>query len=247
MQNFALLRAAGAAGLPVLLKRGMSATVEEWLLAAEYLAVSGAAGVVLCERGIRTFENATRNTLDISAVPVAKALSHLPVIVDPSHSGGRRDLVLPLARAAIAAGADGLIVDIHPVPGEALCDGGQALNDDELRDLMEIALVMPAFFGRPCRQVGAGQSLPELHHRLAMVDYHIMAAIGERRHIAQLIGALKHDPGRAVRDPGHEEQVLVEARALAQRFGVPAYTASRVYDCLIADSVQAQGGASEWS
>ena len=114
MQNFPLLQAVGGCGKPVMLKRGMSATIEEWLMAAEYIAQRGNLDIVLCERGIRTFENATRNTLDISAVPVAQRLSHLPVIVDPSHSGGRRDLVLPLSRAAIAVGADGIIVDVHP-------------------------------------------------------------------------------------------------------------------------------------
>ena len=106
-----------------MLKRGMNATIEEWLMAAEYIAQRGNLDIVLCERGIRTFEKATRNTLDISAVPVAQRLSHLPVIVDPSHSGGRRDLVVPLSRAAIAVGADGIIVDVHPHPESALCDG----------------------------------------------------------------------------------------------------------------------------
>jgi 3-deoxy-7-phosphoheptulonate synthase len=135
MQNFALLQAVGATGLPVLLKRGMSATVEEWLMAAEYIAQQGNLAVVLCERGIRTFETATRNTLDISAVLVAQQLSHLPVIVDPSHSAGHREMVLPLARASLAAGADGVIVDVHPRPAEALCDGPQALVHADLREL----------------------------------------------------------------------------------------------------------------
>jgi 3-deoxy-7-phosphoheptulonate synthase len=135
MQNFALLQAVGSAGKPVLLKRGMNATIEEWLMAAEYIAQRGNLDIVLCERGIRTFETATRNTLDISAVPVAQRLSHLPVIVDPSHSGGRRELVLPLSRAAIAAGADGLIVDVHPEPAMAMCDGDQALVDADMREL----------------------------------------------------------------------------------------------------------------
>ena len=121
-----LLQAVGAVGKPVMLKRGMSATIEEWLMAAEYVAQRGNLDIVLCERGIRTFETATRNTLDISAVPVAHALSHLPVVVDPSHCGGRRDLVVPLSRAAIAVGADGIIVDVHPDPETALCDGPQA-------------------------------------------------------------------------------------------------------------------------
>ncbi|HLU74638.1 MAG TPA: 3-deoxy-7-phosphoheptulonate synthase [Nonomuraea sp.] len=147
-QNFGLLQAVGAAGKPVLLKRGMSATMEEWLMAAEYIAQRGNLDVVLCERGIRTFETATRNTLDVSAVPVAQRLSHLPVIVDPSHSGGRRDLVLPLSRAAIAAGADGLIVDVHPKPEQALCDGPQALVDADLGELAQVMRDFPPLLGK---------------------------------------------------------------------------------------------------
>jgi 3-deoxy-7-phosphoheptulonate synthase len=138
MQNFPLLQAVGAVAKPVLLKRGISATVEEWLMAAEYIAQQGNLSTVLCERGIRTFERLTRNTLDISAVPVVQRLSHLPVIVDPSHSGGRRDLVLPLTRAAIAAGADGVIIDVHPEPRRALCDGDQALIKADIRELADI-------------------------------------------------------------------------------------------------------------
>ncbi len=148
MQNFALLQAVGSAGKPVLLKRGMNATIEEWLMAAEYIAQRGNLDIVLCERGIRTFETATRNTLDISAVPVAQRLSHLPVIIDPSHSGGRRDLVLPLSRAAIAVGADGLIVDVHPQPDVALCDGDQALTDPDIRELAEMGAALPPAVGR---------------------------------------------------------------------------------------------------
>ena len=127
MQNFQLLSEVGKAGLPVLLKRGAAATIEELLMAAEYIVKEGNRQVVLCERGIRTFETATRNTLDISAVPVIKAVSHLPVVVDPSHSAGRVDLVLALSLAAVAAGADGVIVETHPDPSTALCDGAQSL------------------------------------------------------------------------------------------------------------------------
>src|SRR5215472_192916 len=148
MQNFTLLQAVGAANKPVLLKRGMNATIEEWLMAAEYIAQRGNLDIVLCERGIRTFETATRNTLDISAVPVAQRLSHLPVIIDPSHSGGRRDLVLPLSRAAIAVGADGIIVDVHPHPEAALCDGPQALVESDLRELASVALHLSPLVGR---------------------------------------------------------------------------------------------------
>jgi len=148
MQNFGLLQAVGQCGRPVMLKRGMQATVEEWLMAAEYIAQRGNLDIVLCERGIRTFERATRNTLDISAVPVSHGLSHLPVIVDPSHSGGRRDLVVPLSRAAIAVGADGIIVDVHPHPEQALCDGPQALFGDELADLAAACRDLPPVVGR---------------------------------------------------------------------------------------------------
>jgi len=148
MANVVLLQAVGAAGRPVLLKRGMAATIEEWLMAAEYIAQRGNLDVVLCERGIRTFEPATRNTLDISAVPVVQATSHLPVIVDPSHAAGRKDLVVPLARAAIAVGADGVIVDVHPDPETALCDGPQALSGGSLRDLAAACRRLPPVVGR---------------------------------------------------------------------------------------------------
>jgi 3-deoxy-7-phosphoheptulonate synthase len=148
MANFGLLQAVGDAGKPVLLKRGMTATIEEWLMAAEYIAQRGNLDVVLCERGIRTFEPATRNTLDISAVPVVQATSHLPVIVDPSHAAGRKDLVVPLSRAAIAVGADGVIVDVHPDPETALCDGPQALVGSDLRALAQAVRQLPPALGR---------------------------------------------------------------------------------------------------
>ena len=131
MQNFILLSEVGKAGKPVLLKRGPSASVEELLMAAEYVVKEGNARVILCERGIRTFERSTRYTLDIGAIPVLKQETHLPVIVDPSHAAGRRDLVPALARAAVAAGADGIIVEAHPAPDEALCDGPQLIPTDE--------------------------------------------------------------------------------------------------------------------
>lgn len=148
MANFGLLQEVGRAGKPVLLKRGMSATIEEWLMAAEYIAQRGNLDIVLCERGIRTFEPSTRNTLDISAVPVVQALSHLPIIVDPSHAAGRKDLVVPLTRASIAVGADGAIVDVHPSPETALCDGPQALLGAELRELAQVVRQLPSAVNR---------------------------------------------------------------------------------------------------
>jgi 3-deoxy-7-phosphoheptulonate synthase len=148
MQNFALLQAVGAVGKPVMLKRGLTATYEEWLMAAEYIAQRGNLDVVLCERGVRSFEPAIRNMLDVSAVPMVQRLSHLPVIVDPSHAAGRRDLVVPLARAAMAAGADGVMVDLHPHPESALCDGAQALHGESLAELAEAVITIPALLGR---------------------------------------------------------------------------------------------------
>lgn len=148
MQNFTLLTELGQCGKPILLKRGPSARLDELLLAAEYLMAHGNSEVVLCERGIRTFETATRNTLDVSAVPVLKQLTHLPVIVDPSHAGGRADLVLPLALAAIAAGADGLIVEVHPEPPTALSDAEQQLTFAQFATLMRRVAMIAVATGR---------------------------------------------------------------------------------------------------
>jgi 3-deoxy-7-phosphoheptulonate synthase len=154
MQNFALLREAGESGCPVLLKRGFAATVEDWLMAAEYVLATGNYNVILCERGIKTFETATRSTLDISSIPLVKRLSHLPVLADPSHSGGDWRLVPALSKAALAAGADGLIVEVHCDPAGALCDGPQSLTPSNFLQLMkEISLV--------ARAVGRKLPLPQ--------------------------------------------------------------------------------------
>jgi 3-deoxy-7-phosphoheptulonate synthase len=139
MQNFSLLKEVGKAGKPVLMKRGMSATLEETLMSAEYLMVNGSRNVVVCERGVRTFSNHARNTLDISIIPAWKQVCHLPIIVDPSHSSGQHYSVIPHALAGLGAGADGIIVDVHDRPEEALCDGPQALHPDEFAELMKIS------------------------------------------------------------------------------------------------------------
>jgi 3-deoxy-7-phosphoheptulonate synthase len=148
MQNFSLLAAVGERGIPVLLKRGMSATVIELLLAAEHIMAHGNANVILCERGIRTFETSTRNTLDIAAIPVLKRETHLPVIVDPSHAAGRSDLVPALAAAAVAVGADGLIIEVHPDPATALSDGAQSLTLDGFAAMMRTLAPLAAMCGR---------------------------------------------------------------------------------------------------
>jgi len=145
MQNFNLLRELGRQRKPVLLKRGIAATIEELLLSAEYIMAGGNYDVILCERGIRTFETYTRNTMDISAIPVVKKLSHLPIVADPSHGTGRRDKVAPMARAAVAAGADGLLVEVHPDPDRALSDGAQSLRPEQFEDLMrQLRMIAPA-------------------------------------------------------------------------------------------------------
>ena len=138
MQNFALLKSLGGCGRPVLLKRGMSSTIKELLMSAEYVVAHGNPNVVLCERGIRTFETATRNTCDIAAVPVLNELTHLPVVLDPSHATGKRSLVPALARAAVAIGADGLLLEVHPCPEKAFSDGAQSLNLEEFRGMMKM-------------------------------------------------------------------------------------------------------------
>jgi 3-deoxy-7-phosphoheptulonate synthase len=148
MQNFSLLKRAGRAGKPVLLKRGIAATINELLLSAEYLLAEGNHNVILCERGIRGFDNSTRNVFDLAAIPVVHGLSHLPIIADPSHATGRRDKVIPMARAAVAAGADGVIVEVHPQPDRALSDGAQSLYPEQFAELMQAIRVIADAIGR---------------------------------------------------------------------------------------------------
>src|SRR5213076_3500072 len=148
MQNFSLLKAAGRAGRPVLLKRGLSATIEELLLSAEYVLAEGNHDVILCERGIRGFDTATRNLFDLTAIPVVHKLSHLPIIADPSHGTGLRDKVIPMGRAAVAAGADGIMVEVHPNPEEALSDGAQSLFPEQFAQLMKEVRVIAEVIGR---------------------------------------------------------------------------------------------------
>lgn len=148
MQNFTLLREVGKSQLPVLLKRGLAATVEEWLMAAEYILSEGNRQVVLCERGIRTYETATRNTLDLSAVPLVKELGHLPIVVDPSHGTGRKSLIPAMSRAALAAGADGLMIEVHPDPSRARSDGPQSLNPEQFGELLNELRPFAQLMGR---------------------------------------------------------------------------------------------------
>jgi len=157
MQNFVLLAEAGKSGKPIMLKRGLAATVEEWLLSAEYILTQGNRNVILCERGIRTFETATRNTFDVNAIPLVKRLSHLPIIGDPSHATGAWYLVEPVGLAAIAAGADGLIVEVHPEPDHALSDGAQSLTPKNFAKLIERTRTLAQALGRDLAPSGASE------------------------------------------------------------------------------------------
>jgi 3-deoxy-7-phosphoheptulonate synthase len=155
MQNYSLLKRAGKAGKPILLKRGLAATIQELLLSAEYILAEGNPNVILCERGVRGFDSATRNLLDLSAIPVVHGLSHLPIIADPSHGTGHRDMVIPMARAGVAAGADGLLVEVHPTPDRALSDGAQSLYPDQFDRLMkEIRFIAEAIGRRIAEPAG---------------------------------------------------------------------------------------------
>jgi 3-deoxy-7-phosphoheptulonate synthase len=156
MQNYSLLKHAGRAGKPILLKRGLSATIQELLLSAEYILAEGNKQVILCERGVRGFDTATRNLFDLSAIPVVHGLSHLPIIADPSHGTGHRDMVIPMARAAVAAGADGLLVEVHPTPERALSDGAQSLYPEQFEKMMkEVRLIAEAIGRRVAEPAGA--------------------------------------------------------------------------------------------
>jgi 3-deoxy-7-phosphoheptulonate synthase len=177
MQNFVLLKALGAVGKPVILKRGLSATIDELLNAAEYIVLHGNPRVVLCERGIRTFETLTRNTLDLNAVAVLKQLTHLPVIVDPSHGTGRRDLIGPLSHAALAVGADGLLIEVHPAPDSALSDGAQSITPAAFASLMcELAALAPI----KERQLAHGGDAVANRARLASIDDAVSRLLRER-------------------------------------------------------------------
>jgi 3-deoxy-7-phosphoheptulonate synthase len=208
MQNFDLLRAVGRSGRPVLLKRGAGATVDEWLGAAEYVMAAGEPRVILCERGIRTFETATRNTLDLGGMLAARPLTHLPIIADPSHAAGRADLVEGLARAAWAAGADGLLVEVHDDPARALSDAEQALVPARFAELARALALQP----------DARLPLAQLRAWVDAIDHDLAVLVQRRLEVAKVIGASKRQTGRAVLDPRREAAVRRTYReALAGR------------------------------
>src|SRR4051812_18144292 len=218
MHNFTLLRAAGQGRTPVLLKRGFGATIDEWLMAAEYILSAGNSNVILCERGIRTFEHATRNTLDLSAVPVLREMTHLPVIVDPSHGTGRRSLVGPMALAAAAVGADGIIIEVHPDPPHAWSDGDQSLSFPEFGALMdELRRFQYLKRGaeKPRHAAAVPPNVEEMRERIDSIDEQLLSLVDERAQLALGISQAKDLNGSGVgHDPQRERALLDRARAM---------------------------------
>ncbi len=239
MQNFSLLKLAGRLDKPVLLKRGLAGTVEEWLLAAEYIMAAGNPRVILCERGIRTFETSTRSTLDLSAIAVVRELSHLPVIVDPSHAAGRRELVPALSKAAIGAGADGLLIEMHPEPEAARCDGIQSLRPGELqrlaRDLAPLAAALARTYPGPAAEA---ESLESLRGQIDQVDRQIVAMIADRLELVKRVA--NHKQVDKVRDGAREKEILERLMAYASELGCSEEMVKDVYGVMFDYGVRTQ-------
>ncbi|MFZ5826029.1 MAG: bifunctional 3-deoxy-7-phosphoheptulonate synthase/chorismate mutase [Bacillota bacterium] len=230
MQNFALLKQVGRAGKPVMLKRGLSATIAEWLSAAEYITSSGNDQVILCERGIRTFETHTRNTLDLSAAVAARQLSGLPVIVDPSHAAGRRELIPSLSQAALAAGVDGLMIEVHPNPAQALSDADQQLDFDSFRALMDSLGLLPA---------ASWETVEECREAIDELDDQILSLLIRRMETVRQIGELKAQSGMPVWQP-ERERALMERLVERGAYAVPPGDLRRVWQEILACSRRAQ-------
>ena len=254
MTNAPLLTEIGHSGVPVLLKRGMSARLDEFVLAAEYVMAAGNPNVILCERGIRTFETATRNTLDLGAVPVLKAETHLPVLVDPSHGGGRRSIVAALSFAAIAAGADGLLVEVHPAPETALSDGDQSLSISEFVDLMRRLRAFAEAAGRvlaeppPPAPTGSSTNgatptdaaLDALRGRIEETDHAILDLAARRTELARRAGQLKRSLGVPIVDFAREREVERLMLARARELGMPDAQVQAITRALIGMARSAQ-------
>ncbi|MHB1404071.1 MAG: 3-deoxy-7-phosphoheptulonate synthase [Desulfitobacteriaceae bacterium] len=236
MQNFQLLKLAGQSGKPVILKRGLSATIEEWLSAAEYILTEENPNVILCERGIRTFETSTRNTLDLSAIAVIRKMSHLPVIVDPSHAAGHREYVPALSKAAVAAGADGLLIEMHPHPEEAKSDGVQSLTPTELQQLAADLVTVAASVGRT--MVGTGSGLDSLRSKIDSIDSGIIELLAERMHVVKLV-AREKSPDR-IRDHNREQEIIQRLGRIAAELQCPADLVREIYALIFDHAIKTQ-------
>ena len=240
MHNTSLLRAAAACGRPVLLKRGFAATIDELLLAAEYILAHGNPNVLLCERGIRTFERATRNTADLASVALLKRLTHLPVLVDPSHATGRAELVAPVAHAALAVGADGLIVEVHHQPAQSWSDADQAISCDAFDELMRALAVRAPVFGRTMRSTVAANvgSLRRCRQVIDGIDEALLALLSERVKVARAAATIKRQLRMPLRTPERERDVL--RRAAQARAALPVDARLRIFRLVIDETLAAQ-------
>ena len=238
MQNFELLKLAGKTNKPIILKRGLSATIQEWLLAAEYILAAGNPQVILCERGIRTFEPSTRNTLDLSAVGVAKELSHLPVIIDPSHAAGRRDLISSLSKAAIAGGADGLLIEMHPNPAEASSDGPQSLYPDQFLQLARELGAVASSVNRSFVCGGQEDTLESLRTQIDDLDQSIIEHLVARMKVVGKIGEQKRLD--RVKDTSREKEIIQRLVNLATELQLPPELVKRIYPLIFEFGVQSQ-------
>jgi len=234
MQNTPLLRAAGRSGMPVVLKRGMAATYDEWLAASEYVLAEGNEKVILCERGIRTFETATRNTLDVSAIPVLRERTPLPLIVDPSHAAGRADWVPALALAAVAAGADGLLIESHPVPAESWSDAAQAITPGTLEAIIAGDAVLA-----PMLRAGVATEVSEQRQIIDSLDIALGAVLQSRAGAVRRIQQDKRRSGLPVRDLDREQEVIAHLAARTPRFSREAV--ARVMTAVMDGCVEASG------
>ncbi|MDR3540849.1 MAG: bifunctional 3-deoxy-7-phosphoheptulonate synthase/chorismate mutase [Desulfosporosinus sp.] len=240
MQNFELLKLLGKITKPIILKRGLSATIEEWLLAAEYIMSAGNPRVILCERGIRTYEPSTRNTLDLSAVGVAKELSHLPVIVDPSHAAGRRDLISALAKAAVAVGADGLLIEMHPNPAKAASDGPQSLYPEQFvqlaRELGKVAGSVNRVF--VCGEQGDKETLESLRAQIDCIDQTLIESLAARMQIVRKVGDQKRLD--RVKDASREKEIIQRLVNLGTELQLSPELIRKIYPLIFEFAVQSQ-------
>ncbi len=242
MHNTSLLREAAACGRPVLLKRGFAATVEELLLAAEYLLAHGNPNVILCERGIRTFERATRNTADLASVALLKRQSHLPVLVDPSHATGRADLVAPVAHAALAVGADGLLVEVHHAPASSWSDADQALSCDAFDELMRQLAVRAPIAGRFVRAAvaPASASLARCRDVIDAIDEGLLALLSERLRLARQVATIKRQLDLPLHTPDREADVLRHAAGVECAW--PPDARQRIFRLVMDETLAAEMG-----
>lgn len=241
MQNFSLLKELSKIDIPIILKRGMSATINEWLFAAEYLMVNGNDDVILCERGIRTYIKETRNTLDLSAIPILKKKTHLPIIIDPSHATGNRNLIIPMSKAAIAVGADGLIVEVHYDPPNALCDGHQSLTPEMFSNLMKFLKPYLHLEGRSFSKKGI--SLMNIREEISELDSYIIDILGERFKLIPELIAYKQQNNIPVFQPEREKQMHKKYWNLALKNKVNPELIQSIYENIIHESreLQTQG------